>query len=107
MKIVQTYYSYADNKNPIYDTAGFLTADMNWKSMAVSCLLLKKHYGSVTLYCNGSVKEIVSELKIPYDEIVVIPDFMQEYKGCNLWALPKIYTYSQQKKRLKKQNIAE
>lgn len=85
MKIVQTYYSYADNKNPIYDTAGFLTADMNWKSMAVSCLLLKKHYGSVTLYCNGSVKEIVSELKIPYDEIVVIPDFMQEYKGCNLW----------------------
>ncbi len=75
----------------------FLTADMNWKSMAVSCLLLKKHYGSVTLYCNGSVKEIVSELKIPYDEIVVIPDFMQEYKGCNLWALPKIYTYSQQK----------
>lgn len=97
MKIVQTYYSYADNKNPIYDTAGFLTADMNWKSMAVSCLLLKKHYGSVTLYCNGSVKEIVSELKIPYDEIVVIPDFMQEYKGCNLWALPKIYTYSQQK----------
>lgn len=42
MKIVQTYYSYADNKNPIYDTAGFLTADMNWKSMAVSCLLLKK-----------------------------------------------------------------
>lgn len=41
MKIVQTYYSYADNKNPIYDTAGFLTADMNWKSMAVSCLLLK------------------------------------------------------------------
>lgn len=97
MKIVQTYYSYTDNKYPIYDTAGFLTADMNWKSMALSCLLLKKHYGKVTLYCNNSVKKIVGELKIPYDEIVLIPDFMQEYKACNLWALPKIYTYSQQK----------
>jgi len=96
MKIVQTYYSYTDNENPIYDKAGFLTADMNWKSMALSCLLLKKHYGKVALYCNSSVKQIVNELHIPYDEIVVIPDFMQEYKGCNLWALPKIYTYSQQ-----------
>ncbi len=97
MKIVQTYYSYTDNENPIYDKAGFLTADMNWKSMALSCLLLKKHYGKVALYCNSSVKQIVSELHIPYDEIVVIPDFMQEYKDCNLWALPKIFTYSQQK----------
>lgn len=97
MKIVQTYYSYTDNENPIYDTAGFLTADMNWKSMALSCILLKKHYGRVTLYCNSSVKQIVGELNIPYDEIFVIPDFMQEYKGCNLWALPKIFTYSQQK----------
>lgn len=42
MNVVQTYYSYANDENPIKDTAGFLSADMNWKSMALSCLLLKK-----------------------------------------------------------------
>lgn len=97
MNIVQTYYSYTKGQNPIHDTAGFLTADMNWKSMALSCLLLKKHYGKVTLYCNQSVRRLVlDDLKIPYDEVIEMPDFMKNYEGCNLWALPKIYTYSLQ-----------
>lgn len=97
MNIVQTYYSYTNEENPIRDTAGFLSADMNWKSMALSCLLLKKHYGKVTLYCNQKVQRLViDELKIPYDEVIEIPDFMNIYEGCNLWALPKIHTYSLQ-----------
>lgn len=97
MKIVQTFYSYADETGVLGDSAGFLTPDMNWKSMALSCLLLKQHFGSVTLYCNERVSKVVSEiLKIPYDNIVIIPDFMEIYEGCNLWALPKVYTYSRQ-----------
>lgn len=97
MNVVQTYYSYANDENPIRDTAGFLSADMNWKSMALSCLLLKKHYGTVTLYCNRKVRHlIIDKFKIPYDKVVEIPEFMNIYKGCNLWALPKIYTYSLQ-----------
>lgn len=97
MNVVQTYYSYASDENPISDTAGFLSADMNWKSMALSCLLLKKHYGRVTLYCNEKVRHlIIDKFGIPYDNVVEIPEFMNIYKGCNLWALPKIYTYSLQ-----------
>ena len=97
MNIVQTFYSYAKESEVLVDPAGFLSPDMNWKSMALSCLLLKKHFGSVTLYCNQRVSKVVSELfKIPYDNIVIIPDFMEMYDGCNLWALPKIYTYSKQ-----------
>ena len=97
MKIIQTYYSYANEENPVRDAAGFLSADMNWKSMALSCLLLKKHYGKVALYCNNKVKRLVVDyLKIPYDEVIEMPDFMKKYEGCNLWALPKIYTYSLQ-----------
>lgn len=97
MNVVQTYYSYANGENPIKDTAGFLSADMNWKSMALSCLLLKKHYGKVTLYCNRKVRHlIIDQFKIPYDVVVEIPEFMKIYEGCNLWALPKIYTYSLQ-----------
>ena len=79
------------------DSAGFLSPDMNWKSMAISCLLLKKHFGRVTLYCNERVRDlIINTFKIPYDNVVVIPDFMDDYNGCNLWALPKVYTYSLQ-----------
>lgn len=97
MNVVQTYYSYANDENPIKDTAGFLSADMNWKSMALSCLLLKKHYRKVTLYCNRKVRHlIIDQFKIPYDVVVEIPEFMKIYEGCNLWALPKIYTYSLQ-----------
>jgi len=97
MKAVQTFYSYADEASVIHDSAGFLSPDMNWKSMALSCLLLKKHFGKVTLYCNQRVSELVSEIfQIPYDHIVQIPDFMERYTGCDLWALPKIYTYSKQ-----------
>lgn len=97
MKAVQTFYSYADEASVIHDSAGFLSPDMNWKSMALSCLLLKKHFGKVTLYCNQRVSKLVSEIfQIPYDHIVQIPDFMERYTGCDLWALPKIYTYSKQ-----------
>lgn len=92
MKIVQTFYNY--NKDlPIANTAGFLCPEFHWMSMALSCSLLKKHFGFVTLYCNQSAKEIiVDQLKLPYDEVVIIPDFMEDFT--NLWALPKIHTYS-------------
>ncbi|MCF0254728.1 MAG: hypothetical protein HUK10_00360 [Bacteroides heparinolyticus] len=97
MNIIQTFYSYADINNPIQDNAGFLSPDMNWKSMALSCLLLKKQFKEVTLYCNQRIKDlIIDKFQIPYDHIIEMPDFMDEYRGCNLWALPKIHTYSVQ-----------
>ena len=81
MNIIQTFYSYADIKNPIHDNASFLTPDMNWKSMALSCILLKKHFKEVTLYCNQRVKNlIIDQFQIPYDHVIEIPDLMDEYQ---------------------------
>jgi hypothetical protein len=97
MKILQTYYRMSKGKDAIFETSGFLTPDMNWMSMALSCVLLKKHYGHVTLYCNkGAEKLIIEDLALPYDEVICMPDILDNYDGCNLWALPKVYTYSQQ-----------
>ena len=96
MNIIQTFYSYTDG-DPLFDNAGFLSAEFNWLSIALSCVLLKQHFGKVTLYCNHKVRILVEELHIPYTNIVEIPDFMENYEGYNLWALPKVYTYSMQR----------
>lgn len=96
MNILQTYYSQTSGTDPILDKAGFLSPEFNWMSMALSCLLLKRHYGHVTLYCNERAKVVVEELRIPYDSIVIMPNIMDKYEGCELWALPKVFTYSQQ-----------
>ena len=97
MNIIQTFYSYEKNQNPFLDKAGFLCPEFNWMSMALSCILLKKHYGKVSLYCNRSVKKLIEEtFQIPYTEVIEVPDFMDRYEGYELWALPKLYTYSLQ-----------
>jgi len=99
MNIIQTHYSMSNSNDVALDKAGFLTADMNWMSMALSCVLLKKHYGHVSLYCNKRAKDfIINELGIPFDYVVTIPNILDDYKCCELWALPKIYTYSLQEK---------
>lgn len=96
MKIIQTFYNYQE-KDPINNAAGYLSPAFNWMSTAMSCLLLKKHFKHVTLYCNKSAEEvIISKLDIPFDDVVITSDFMDEYAGCNLWALPKTYTYTKQ-----------
>lgn len=94
MNVIQTFYGF-NKENPINNSAGFLSPEFNWMSMALSCLLLKNHFGKVTLYCNQSVKNVIVEMGIPYDHIELIPDFMDSYSP-TLWALPKIYTYSKQ-----------
>ena len=96
MRFLQTYYSFSTDEDPMFDKAGFLSPEFHWITMAISCLLLKQHYGHVTLYCNSTAKKVVEELCIPYDQIVTIPNIMEGYSGYELWALPKLYTYSEQ-----------
>ena len=96
MRFLQTYYSFSTDEDPMFDKAGFLSPEFHWITMAISCLLLKQHYGHVTLYCNSKAKKVVEELCIPYDQIVTIPNIMEGYSGYELWALPKLYTYSKQ-----------
>lgn len=96
MRFLQTYYSFSTDEDPMFDKAGFLSPEFHWITMAISCLLLKQHYGHVTLYCNSTAKKVVEELCIPYDQIVTIPNIMEGYSDYELWALPKLYTYSEQ-----------
>ena len=76
MRFLQTYYSFSTDEDPMFDKAGFLSPEFHWITMAISCLLLKQHYGHVTLYCNSTAKKVVEELCIPYDQIVTIPNIM-------------------------------
>lgn len=97
MKAIQTFYSFKETNYPIDDSAGFLNAHMNWMSTAISCLLLKDKFDSVSLYCNESVANLVADVfTIPYNHVIVTDNYMEKYDGCNLWAYPKINTYSQQ-----------
>lgn len=97
MNAIQTFYSFDAVQNPVEIKAGFYCAHMNWMSMALSCLLLKRHFNSVSLYCNDIIGDLMTNIiKIPYDKVVITPNYMDKYAGCNLWAYPKVYTYSLQ-----------
>jgi hypothetical protein len=66
---------------------------MSW---ALSCLQLKDTYHDVYLYCNtNAAKLLIQDMELPYS------GFYETHENfClpneNLWALPKIYTYSLQ-----------
>lgn len=98
MKIIQTYYSFNNLNNPMLDRGSFYTPTFQWMSMALSCVLLKRHFKNVSLYCNREAIDFLKyELKLPYDHFIEIGPIPQEYIDSNLWAIPKLYTYSLQK----------
>jgi hypothetical protein len=77
---------------------GWLSPEYNLMSWALSCLQLKKYYQKIVLYADStSAKMLIDELKLPYSEICCNLDVLNSYNS-NLWALPKIHTYSVQEK---------
>lgn len=96
MKIIQS--AWACNKLDLLSTnSGWLAPEYNLMSWALSCLQLKKHYPEVVLYCDDTYKKILIDiLQLPYTEIVCNLDILNKYHP-QLWALPKIYAYSQQR----------
>ncbi len=74
---------------------GFLASEVNWMSWALSCLQLKKLYGEVELYTNTTGKEVlIDRLNLPYTKVHTVLDEIKYEK--QLWAFPKVYTYSLQ-----------
>ncbi len=99
MKIIQTFWSgNTTNETPIEIKAGWLSAEYNWMSWALSCLLLRKYYDEVELYTDEPGKRIlIDQLKLPYTNVhVVFDDSFQIHPA--LFSLAKIRTYSLQKK---------
>ncbi len=92
MKIIQTLYT--TSKNPFADSFGWISPQYHLISWALSCLLIKKHFGNVELFANSPAANLLGEiLELPYSQINVTHDKL-ELVHDNLWALPKLYTYS-------------
>jgi len=95
LKIIQTLYLPDDVSDPLTNNLGFLSPEFNWMGWALSCLQLKRYYKHVELYTNNAGYEVlINRLKLPYSKVhVVLNDIRFPPQ---LWAYPKIYTYSLQ-----------
>jgi len=76
--------------------AGWVAPEYHLMGWALSCLQLSKYYNNVTLYADTvSARLLIDTLQLPYSNIVCNLGELNTYHS-GLWALPKIYTYSQQ-----------
>ncbi len=95
MKIVQSSWS-CNQTNLLRFNAGWYSPEYNLMGWALSCLQLKKYYPEVVLYADSVAAEIlIDTLQLPYTEVVCNLDKLNIVHP-QLWALPKIHSYSQQ-----------
>lgn len=100
--IVQSFWSKPFLENSNHPNArfkgGWLDEKYFYYSIALSCLKFKEHYSEITLYTDQYGKKILGDiLDLPYTEILTTLDTLNNYDA-NLWALPKLHTYSLQEK---------
>ena len=96
MNFIQTLY-INNFKNPFKYNFGWVAPEYHLMSWALSCLQLHKTYNKVELYANSSAaKLLIDTLELPYSSVHVTHDSLKLVNE-NLWALPKIFTYSLQK----------
>jgi hypothetical protein len=95
MNLIQTLY-IDPSKSPFIDSFGWKRPEYHLMSWALSCLQLQKLYGNVELYANSTAVDLlVGLLKLTYASVHTTHDDLK-LADTNLWALPKIYTYSLQ-----------
>jgi len=76
--------------------AGWYSPEYHLMAWTLSCLQLKKYYRNVELRADSvTANMFIDILKLPYTEVVCDLDQFN-HNSPQLWALPKIYTYSQQ-----------
>jgi len=95
MKIIQTLY--VDGSTPaLHQSMGFASAELNWMSWALSCLQLRRYFTDVQLYTNEAGYDVlIRKLQLPYTQVHPLPALLFPSQ---LWAFPKIHTYSLQQK---------
>jgi hypothetical protein len=97
MNIIQTLY-IDNNKDPFKDSFGWVKPEFHLMGWALSCLQLKKFYNKVELYCNSdAAKLLIDVLDLPYDKVNISHNNLHLINK-DLWAIPKIFTYSLQEK---------
>jgi Txe/YoeB family toxin of Txe-Axe toxin-antitoxin module len=95
MKIIQSFWS-CNKQNLITNNFGWYASEYHIMSWALSCLQLRKYYNEVVLYADTvSAKLLIDILQLPYTKIECKLDSLNNYHP-QLWALPKLYAYSQQ-----------
>ena len=95
MKFIQTLHIDSD-KNPFQDAFGWASPEYHLMGWALSCLQLRNIYENVTLYANSPAAHLlIDTLQLPYTELHLTHDRLTLVHP-DLWALPKIYTYSLQ-----------
>ncbi|TCJ19601.1 hypothetical protein EPD60_00310 [Flaviaesturariibacter flavus] len=94
-KLVQTCYLIG-NQNPYEQSCGWARPEYHLISWAFSALQLRSLYGEVELYGNSAaISLLVEDLELPYAQVHDTHDSFG-LPHPNLWALPKIWTYSLQ-----------
>ena len=95
MHLIQTLY-IDSTKEPLRDSFGWVAPEYHLMGWALSCLQLHKLYSHITLFANSqAARLLVDTLQLPYTEINLAHDQLTLLHP-DLWALPKIYTYSLQ-----------
>ncbi len=98
--IVQSFWSKPFLKDSNHPNArfkgGWLHEKYFYYSTALSCLKFKEFYKEVDLYTDSNGEKILKTiLNIPYSNYHNTLDPLNDYHE-NLWALPKLHTYSNQ-----------
>lgn len=95
MKFNQTLY-FSKSADPFKLSFGWAAPEYHLMGWALSCLQLNNIYGKVDLYAStNAAKLLINILGLPYSDVYVTHDNLH-IANENLWALPKILTYSLQ-----------
>jgi hypothetical protein len=102
MQVIQSFWtaplcvnSETRNRHPAEWSGGWRSPRYHYMGWALSCLLLKKHYGSVHLATDRAGKAfLINDLGLPYDHVTTGLDSIANF--ANYWAFGKLWTYSQQ-----------
>lgn len=95
--MIQSFWS-----KPVIEAAssrtdgGWLEKKYHYMSLALSCLLLRKHYGHVALVTDNGGRELLAGLlDLPYTNVTVALDNLDHYPS-EAWSLAKVYSYTLQ-----------
>lgn len=99
MKIIQSYWSKPAQSSDMVEgraNGGWLAPEYHYMSMALSCLLLRRHYADVELITDTAGKELlIDRLDLPFTKVCVALDALDAYPP-SMWAVAKLYAYSLQ-----------
>lgn len=97
MKFIQTYFSNYECGNILSLNSKFHSSEINWLSIAYSCLLLKQQHHDIPLHLYGNeaiIELLINKFELPYDQGIIIDSIPENRKKYYCW--PKIEVYKLQ-----------